>query len=758
MRLEEKVRSLPQSCGVYLFKDASGKILYVGKAANLAKRVRNYFQVSRLLTPKLSALLSQIEDLDYEITDNEVEALLLECNLIKEYHPRYNVSLKDDKRYPYLKITKEDFHRIFVTRKVKNDGAKYFGPYTNAKALRQTLKLLRTLFPIRTCKRKIVTQLPSYPVTQLPRLKGTNRQTGKLANRQTGQPARPCLNYYIKRCFAPCAGKISKEEYRKVVDEVGLFLKGEQDRLIKRLEKRMKGAKKSLKFEEAIILRDQIRSLEKISARQKVVSTRPIDQDVIAFALGPDSACSQIFSIRKGKLIGGEHFFLKGIKDKSKEEILTPLVKQYYYNATYIPKEVVLQNEIEEKELIKSYLEKKGKRKVKLLIPKRGDKLKLIKLAERNARLALTQKYSASQQMKEEALGELQRTLGLKELPFRIEAFDISNISGILAAGSLVVFKGGEPEKNEYRRFRIKRSKKADDYAMMSEVIERRYRRLLKERKIMPDLILVDGGKGQLSAALKVLKRLKIKLPVAALAKEYEHLFIPGKSLPIMLAKNSSALYLLKQIRDEAHRFALAYHRKLRKKKMGLALTIIIFALIILPSHSTWADIVHLKSGGRIEGKVIKKTKDKITVETNYGSLTFNRNQITSVEYKPFIKKIIKKKKERKVTVPPPKSTSRPSPTGKLLSADFTNAPLSKVLTFLAEKYGKSVVISATVLYHNVTLSVKNATWKEILDEIAEQTGIKYEIKGNVIHIYSQEEWEAQEEAEENETSLQRQE
>ena len=545
MKLEERMASLPQSCGVYLFKDASGKILYVGKAANLAQRVKSYFQLPSL-TPKLGALASQVRDVDYKVTDNEVEALLLECNLIKEYHPRYNVSLKDDKRYPYLKITKEEFPRIFVTRKVKSDGARYFGPYTNARAIRQTLKLLKTLFPIRTCKRKIGLR---------PQAAGSRLQ-------------KPCLNYHIKRCFAPCAGKIGREDYRKVADEVGLFLKGERSALIKSLEKRMKGAKESLKFEEAIILRDQIQSLEKISARQKVVSTRPIDQDVMAFALGPDSACSQIFFIRKGKLIGGEHFFFKGIKDKSEEEILTPLVKQYYYNATYIPKEVVLQNEIEEKELIKSYLGKKGKRRVRLIVPRKGDKLKLIKLAERNARLALIQKYSASQQMKEETLGELQRTLGLRDLPFRIEAFDISNISGTLATGSLVVFRGGEPDKNEYRRFRIKRTRGVDDYAMMAEVVERRYRRLLKERKIMPDLILVDGGKGQLSAALKVLKRLKIKLPIAALAKEYEHLFIPGKSLPIVLAKNSSALYLLKQIRDEAHRFALAYHRKLREKKI----------------------------------------------------------------------------------------------------------------------------------------------------------------------------------------------
>jgi len=549
VKLEERVRSLPQGCGVYLFKDASGKILYVGKAANLAKRVKSYFQVpsgsETLLgrrpspTPKLGALISQIGDLDYKITDNEVEALLLECNLIKEHHPRYNVSLKDDKKYPYLKITKEDFPRVFVTRKVKNDGAKYFGPYTNAKAIRQTLKLLRTLFPVRSCKRKI----------------------GK-------KPLKPCLNYHIKRCFAPCAGKISKEDYRKIVDEVGLFLKGEQERLIRRLGKRMEEVKEALKFEEASLLRDQIRSLEKIREKQKVISTRPIDQDVIAFALGPDSACSQIFFIRKGKLIGGEHFFLRGIKNKSQEKILTSLVKQYYYNATYIPKAVVLQNEIEEKKLIKDYLERKGKREVRFIVPKRGDKLRLVRLAQKNAQLTLSQEYSTSQQMKGETLEELQRILGLKELPFRIEAFDISNISGILATGSLVVFKGGEPEKNEYRRFRIKRTRRIDDYAMISEVIERRYRRLLKERKILPDLILVDGGKGQLGVASKVLKRLRLRLPVAALAKEYEHLFIPGRSHPIILARNSSALYLLKQIRDEAHRFALAYHRKLRKKKI----------------------------------------------------------------------------------------------------------------------------------------------------------------------------------------------
>ncbi len=352
------------------------------------------------------------------------------------------------------------------------------------------------------------------------------------------------------------------------MEEVSLFLRGEQDRLIKRLGKRMEEAKETLKFEEASLLRDQISSLEKISAKQKVISTRPIDQDVMAFALDPDNACSQIFFIRKGKLIGGEHFFLRGIKDKSQEKILTSLVKQYYYNATYIPKEVILQNEIEEKGLIRDYLEKKGKRKVSFVVPKRGDKLKLIKLAQKNATLALSQRYSVSQQMRKEALGELQRTLGLRELPFRIEALDISNISGTLATGSLVVFKGGEPEKNEYRRFRIKRAKGIDDYAMMAEVVERRYQRLLKERKILPDLILVDGGKGQLSTASKVLKRLRVELPVAALAKEYEHLFIPGRSLPIILAKNSSALYLLKQIRDEAHRFALAYHRKLRKKKI----------------------------------------------------------------------------------------------------------------------------------------------------------------------------------------------
>ncbi len=538
MKLEERIKSLPQSCGVYLFKDASGKILYVGKATNLAQRVKSYFQAPSL-TPKLNALTSQIRDVDYKVTDNEVEALLLECNLIKEYHPRYNVSLKDDKRYPYLKITKEDFPRVFVTRKVKSDGARYFGPYTNARAIRQTLKLLRTLFPTRTCKRKIGLK-----------------------------PQKPCLNYHIKRCLAPCAGKISKENYQRIVEEVSLFLKGERSALIKRLGKRMKEVKEALKFEEAIILRNQIQSLEKISARQKVISVKPVDQDVIAFALSPDSACGYLFFIRKGKLIGGEHFFLRGIKDKSKGKILTSLVKQYYYNATYIPKEIILQNEIEERELIRDYLEQKGQRKVRFLIPKRGDKFKLIKLAERNACLALTQKYSTSQQMKEEVLGELQKALGLRELPFRIEAFDISNISGTLATGSLVVFKGGEPDRNEYRKFRIKRIKGIDDYAMMAEVVGRRYRRLLRERKMLPDLILVDGGKGQLSATLRVLKKLKIKIPVAALAKEYEHLFIPGRSVSIILAKNSSALYLLKRIRDEAHRFALAYHRKLRKKKI----------------------------------------------------------------------------------------------------------------------------------------------------------------------------------------------
>jgi excinuclease ABC subunit C len=388
----------------------------------------------------------------------------------------------------------------------------------------------------------------------------------------------------MKKCLAPCGGKINKKSYQGIVNEISLFLRGEQERLIKRLEKKMGGVRKALKFEEAILLRNQIYALKKLSEKQKVVSSRPLDQDVIACAAGSDEACGYIFFIRKGKLIGGDYFFLGGIRNKSRKEILTSLVKQYYYNAAYIPREVVLQNAIEDKKLIGDYLENKGGRKIKLTVPQKGNKLRLIKLAARNAHLMLTRKYSTKQTRIERPLLKLEEVLGLKKYPFHIEAFDISNISGTLATGSLVVFKDGRPEKSEYRRFRVKRIKRisgrrncneagypaggGDDCAMMAEVLGRRYRRLVRQKKGLPDLILVDGGKGQLSASLKVLERLKLKVPVVALAKRYEHLFLPSRKKPVILPRDSGALYLLKEIRDEAHRFALAYHKKLRTKKI----------------------------------------------------------------------------------------------------------------------------------------------------------------------------------------------
>ncbi len=536
MDLQEKLELIPSKPGVYLMKDSRGKILYIGRSVSLSHRVRSYFSPHN--TGKVKRLVSRIADIEFIVTDSEVEAIILEANLIKENQPRYNVLLKDDKSYPYIKLTVKDlFPQAFLTRSPKEDGSKYYGPYTNVRAARETLRLLHKLFPLRHCQKK---------------LNGTERM-------------KPCLNYYIKRCLGPCTGEISPDEYQEMVKEVGLFLDGKREKLIKKLRKRMMKAAEDYEFERAAVLRDRIRDIERISQEQKLASFSKDDQDIIAKAEEGNEACVMNFFIREGRMIGKEHFFLTGVEEEAEGEILTSFLKQYYLHSSYIPSEIIIEHEIEDKEAIEKWLSTKRGKKVKISVPKRGKKLKLVEMVKRNAQIT----FDSSQQKKrvlEEAIALLKDQLGIDREPHLIEAFDISNIQGRQAVGSMVVFEEGVPKKSAYRRFKIRTVEGVDDYAMMREVIERRYRRLLKGEE-EPDLILIDGGKGQLSAAREILTKLELAyLPTIGLAKKEEHIFISAKEEPIILPRSSQALHLLQRVRDEAHRFALSYHRKLRTK------------------------------------------------------------------------------------------------------------------------------------------------------------------------------------------------
>jgi excinuclease ABC subunit C len=540
MNLESKLNSLPNEPGVYLFKDKAGEVIYVGKAASLSKRVKSYFQ-KRTLLPKDVILTSKIADFDYMVSNSEVEALILENNLIKTYKPRYNVNFRDDKTFPLVKITtQEEFPRIYTTRKIIDDGAKYFGPYAHAGNLRKTLKLIKEIFLIRSCKYKL--------------------KVGK-------KPQRPCLNFHIKRCVAPCTGNISKQEYQKIVQQVCLFLSGRVAELIKELELKMKKEAKALRFEQAAIIRDQIHALQNVMTKQQAVSLSRVDQDVIGVAEldGRKQTCVVVFLIRDGRLIGEEHYFLKiGLKE-SLQDIICAFVKQYYFRKTFIPKELILPCIMDEEEVIKKWLEKKANTKIKIYVPKRGEKKHLIDLATKNATLSL-----ATQTTEEEVkiLTSLQNCLKLPKLPMRIEAFDISCLAGKEAVGSLIVFVSAKPKKSEYRRFKIKGHDLHDDVGMLKEVVNRRYKRVLNEKKPLPDLILVDGGKQQLNAAYDILQSLGISdVPIISIAKpqladEREKIFTLSSCFT--LPKDSNVLHLVQQIRDEAHRFAISYHRKIR--------------------------------------------------------------------------------------------------------------------------------------------------------------------------------------------------
>ncbi|MDY4921033.1 MAG: excinuclease ABC subunit UvrC [Phascolarctobacterium sp.] len=529
---------LPEKPGVYLMHDAEGKVIYVGKAVVLKNRVRSYFRNLASHTPKVRAMVAKIAEIETIVTSSEVEALILECNLIKKYRPRYNISLKDDKTYPYLKVTvQEDYPRLYATRRLLRDGAKYYGPYADASAMHATVKLLRTMFPLRTCRKM--------------------------------NPDRPCLNYHIKRCLAPCAGYVGKAEYSKMIKSVCMVLDGRTTELERELKTRMQEAAEEYAFEEAARLRDHLQAVERLNESQKAVTNNGGDMDIIGLAQDMTGLCVQIFFVRKGKLIGRDNFFLQDGGDEARE-VLSAFLKQYYNEATFVPREIVLPElpEEDEQRLIEIWLTEKAERKVELLRPQRGVKRELLQLANENAAKLLAErlrKGSLSLKNDVEAAEELQQALGLEHSLERMDCFDISHTQGSETVASMVVFRNGSISKKDYRKYKIVSAEgKPDDFKSMQEVVYRRY----KDYEDLPNLVVIDGGKGQLSSALEVIRGLGLAdLPVVGLAKREEEIFIPHRSTSILLDRDSAALHLIQRIRDEAHRFAITYHRKLRGKR-----------------------------------------------------------------------------------------------------------------------------------------------------------------------------------------------
>ena len=551
-QVSERLSSLPPKPGVYLMKDAYGHVVYVGKAINLRNRVRSYFHSPHEQNPKVRRLVEHVSDLEFIVTGSELEALILECNLIKKHRPRYNVRLKDDKHYPYIKVTLQDeFPRVLIVRRMQSDGARYFGPYTSSKAVQQTLEVLHRLFPYLICKREI-----------------------------TGQDRRPCLYYHIGRCVGPCIGAVTPEEYRTLTQQVVLFLEGKQERIVTSLHQKMQLASRSLQFEQAAVLRDQIEALQQVTEKQRIVSATHDDQDVIAFAREDGQVCVQTFFIRGGKLIGREYFVLTGTQDEENRQVMSSFVKQFYDEAAHIPADILLQYSVDEARVIEEWLRRKRGTKVAIHVPRRGKGQELVKMAAENAVDTLKHlraQWEADEARQVRALEDLESALHLDRAPTRIECYDISNIQGSSAAGSMVVFVKGVAKKSDYRRFRIKSVEGADDYAMLQEVLRRRFKRATPQAteagdekgawRVLPDLLIVDGGKGQLNATLEVMSELGVSgLSTLGLAKQREEVFVPGAADPILLPRDSEGLYLLQRVRDEAHRFAIGYHRRLREK------------------------------------------------------------------------------------------------------------------------------------------------------------------------------------------------
>ena len=548
--ITEQLNRLPHRPGVYLMKDTEGTILYVGKAANLHHRVRSYFSAGQKLSPKTRRMVARVAELDFLVTTSEQEALILELNLIKRHHPHYNVRLKDDKTFPYLKIdTGEDWPRVHVTRRLEQDGGRYFGPFASAKSVRQTLKVLKGIFPFRTCSKQI-----------------------------TGTAPRACLEYYLGRCLAPCIGAVSRKEYAEVTRQVILFLEGKQEKVVKEIESKMNRAAEALDFEKAALYRDQVQALHEVIEGQKIATTVRGEQDVIAFAQERDLAYVQVFFIRNNKLTGRESFVLQGTRHEEPPQIMTSFIQQFYNSSPYLPPLLLLQYPVEDMAVIKDWLKSKRGTSVALQVPRRGNKKQLVDIAAENARQGLEQlkiKQLAAPKALDTALAEIEKELKLKGPPFRMEAYDISNIQGTAAVGSMVVFENGRSKPAHYRRFRIKTVSGANDYAMLHEVLRRRFKRSLNGKTatptdtwaIMPDLVLIDGGKGQLNAALSAIREIGGSLPIASLAKENEEIFIPQQAEPIILPRSSPGLQLLQRLRDEAHRFAIGYYIKLRRRE-----------------------------------------------------------------------------------------------------------------------------------------------------------------------------------------------
>lgn len=558
--IDEELKKLPDKPGVYIMKDKDGEIIYVGKAISLKNRVRQYFRSSKNDPPKVKTMVKHIEEFEYIIVDNEVEALILEANLIKKHKPKYNILLRDDKQYPYIKVTtNEKYPRVLKTRRVLKDGAKYFGPYPSAYAVNDTIDIIRNLYPIRTCNQN---------------LEKNQRKT------------RPCLNYYIGRCLGPCQGNVDEELYNSMIDEIIMFLSGKEDKLIKIIEDKMIKASENLDFESAAKYRDQINSLNTILEKQKIVSPNLVDQDVIGMAKGVDEVCIQVFFIRTGKVVGREHFILSDTFNEERKEILSSFIKQFYLGTAYVPKEIFIEEEIDDIEPISRWLSEKRGSKVTIRIPKRGEKSQLMDMVKKNAMDMLNQygdRFLRKQRENQRALEELQQSLGLEKIPNRIEAYDISNTSGISPVGSMVVFEQGEAKKSDYRRFKIQSVNTPNDYKSMAEILRRRFLRGLKEKEmvkenqiklkgfsIFPDLVMVDGGKGQVNIALGVLKELGLNIPVCGLVKDDFHNTrgIIYDNEEINLDEDSLGFKLIYNIQEEAHRFAISYHRSLRSKKM----------------------------------------------------------------------------------------------------------------------------------------------------------------------------------------------
>ncbi|HXH21654.1 MAG TPA: excinuclease ABC subunit UvrC [Dehalococcoidia bacterium] len=570
-RFAERLKALPGKPGVYIMRNGRGDVIYVGKAANIRNRVRNYFGAPHSLEPKTRSLVEQVEDFEYIVTSNAAEALHLEATLVKRHQPFFNVRLKDDKHYPYLRIdVQNEWPRVEIARRVQNDGARYFGPYASASSVRTTLSIVKKLFPWRSCTKTI-----------------------------TGTDPRPCLDYFIHRCIAPCTAYCTKEEYDEVIRQTILFLEGKTSEVVKSLKRQMLEASEKLEYERAALIRDQLQAVERVAERQFVERIRPTDEDVFGMARDPGQACVQVFFIRGTQMVGRDFFTLDGVVDEQDADVLGAFLKQFYESAVYVPRFVVVPTQVPEASLIEEWLSERRGAKVTLVVARKGTRRRMTELAAENARESLDMlrvRWLADTDKTQTALVELADELDLPSLPRRIECYDISNIQGTSSVASMVVFIDGKPRPQEYRRFRIKSVAGANDFASMAEVLRRRFARFrrstaqadgrevasleeivphgateeeytLEGWSALPDLLIVDGGKGQLSAALDVMRDMGLKhVPVAGLAKQNEELFVQDHSEPIVLPRTSQGLYLVQRIRDEAHRFAVTYHRQVRTK------------------------------------------------------------------------------------------------------------------------------------------------------------------------------------------------